>query len=69
MICCFHTFLKHPQQRLSSKVTLTHDHLPDNVRVVYSPICDNPEQTGSSEGVCNNVPVGKQVSVFPFLPF
>lgn len=56
-------------QRLSSKVTLTHDNLPDHVRVVYDPKCDDAEKAGDSEGVCDNVRVGQQVSSFLLLFF
>ncbi|TNN56328.1 Integrin beta-2 [Liparis tanakae] len=48
--------------RLSSKVTLTHDNLPDNVRVVYTPKCDHAGPSGDSEGVCDNVRVGEEIS-------
>ncbi|XP_037313457.2 integrin beta-2 [Pungitius pungitius] len=48
--------------RLSSKVTLTHDNLPDNVRVIYTPKCEHPGPTGESEGVCDNVQVGQEIS-------
>uniref|UniRef100_A0A4W5P9V8 Integrin beta n=1 Tax=Hucho hucho TaxID=62062 RepID=A0A4W5P9V8_9TELE len=48
-------------RRLSSKVTMTHDALPDNVRVTYTPLC--PEGGPSRDkGVCNNVGVGQMVS-------
>ncbi|XP_060944579.1 integrin beta-2 [Limanda limanda] len=48
--------------RLSSKVTVTHDNLPDNVRVVYTPICKNAGPAGDSKGVCDNVRVGQEIS-------
>ncbi|XP_031725825.1 integrin beta-2 [Anarrhichthys ocellatus] len=48
--------------RLSSKVTLTHDNLPDNVRVEYTPKCDHAGPPGDSEGVCDNVRVGQEIS-------
>ncbi|XP_042350248.1 integrin beta-2 [Plectropomus leopardus] len=48
--------------RLSSKVTVTHDNLPDNVRVVYTPRCDHAQPAGDSEGVCDNVRVGQEIS-------
>ncbi|KAM9802180.1 integrin beta-2 isoform X3 [Syngnathus typhle] len=48
--------------RLSSKVTLTHDALPENVRVVYTPRCDNAKQEGNNKGVCDNVHVGQKIS-------
>lgn len=48
--------------RLSSKVTLTHDNLPDNVRVVYTPKCDHAGPPGDSEGVCDHVRVGEEIS-------
>ncbi|XP_070770469.1 integrin beta-2 [Enoplosus armatus] len=48
--------------RLSSKVTVTHDNLPDNVRVVYTPKCNDAGPTGESEGVCDNVHVGQEIS-------
>ncbi|XP_053184417.1 integrin beta-2 isoform X2 [Scomber japonicus] len=47
---------------LSSKVTLTHENLPDNVRVVYTPKCEHPESAQDNKGVCNNVPAGTQIS-------
>ncbi|XP_039674080.1 integrin beta-2 isoform X2 [Perca fluviatilis] len=54
--------IKNAYNRLSSKVTITHDNLPDNVRVVYTPKCDNPIREGDSRGVCDNVQVGKEIS-------
>uniref|UniRef100_A0A3Q3QK69 Integrin beta n=1 Tax=Monopterus albus TaxID=43700 RepID=A0A3Q3QK69_MONAL len=54
--------IKDAYNRLSSKVTLTHDNLPDNVRVVYTPICDHAVPAGDSEGVCDNVRVGQEIS-------
>ncbi|XP_061923701.1 integrin beta-2 [Entelurus aequoreus] len=48
--------------RLSSKVTLTHDNLPENVRVVYTPRCKDTRQEGDNKGVCDNVLVGQQIS-------
>lgn len=48
--------------RLSSKVTMTHDNLPDNVRVVYTPKCSNAGPAGESEGVCDNVRVEQEIS-------
>ncbi|KAJ8012903.1 hypothetical protein DPEC_G00047710 [Dallia pectoralis] len=53
--------IKAAYNRLSSKVTVTHDSLPDNVRVTYTPICRNSGQTGD-KGVCDNVGVGQKVS-------
>ncbi|XP_026150582.1 integrin beta-2 [Mastacembelus armatus] len=47
--------------RLSSKVTVTHDNLPDNVRVVYTPICDHAAPAKETEGVCDNVHVGQEI--------
>ncbi|XP_072253903.1 integrin beta-2 [Leuresthes tenuis] len=54
--------IENAYSRLSSKVTVTHDNLPDNVRVQYQPRCDNPEPPSTSKGVCNNVLVGKEIS-------
>ncbi|XP_061782237.1 integrin beta-2 isoform X2 [Nerophis lumbriciformis] len=48
--------------RLSSKVTLTHDNLPENVRVVYTPRCEDARQEGDNKGVCDNVLVGQKIS-------
>ncbi|XP_071391791.1 integrin beta-2 [Centroberyx affinis] len=48
--------------RLSSKVTVTHDDLPDNVRVIYTPICQHPGPSRDTEGVCDNVGVGQEIS-------
>ncbi|KAM4558258.1 integrin beta-2 [Odontesthes bonariensis] len=54
--------IENAYSRLSSKVTVTHDNLPENVRVQYNPRCDNPEPSSSSKGVCNDVRVGKKIS-------
>uniref|UniRef100_A0A8C2X7D2 Integrin beta n=1 Tax=Cyclopterus lumpus TaxID=8103 RepID=A0A8C2X7D2_CYCLU len=54
--------IKSAYNRLSSKVTLTHDNLPANVRVVYTPKCDHAGPPGDSEGVCDNVRVGQEIS-------
>lgn len=55
----------HPSwQRLSSKVTVTHDNLPNNVRVVYTPHCEHAGPAGASEGVCDNVRTDNEVSSF-----
>nr|XP_057938901.1 integrin beta-2 [Doryrhamphus excisus] len=48
--------------RLSSKVTLTHDNLPENVRIVYTPRCEHARQEGDNKGVCDNVRVGEEIS-------
>ncbi|XP_013881571.1 integrin beta-2 isoform X2 [Austrofundulus limnaeus] len=48
--------------KLSSKVTLTHDVLPDNVKVTYKPNCANPIQEGNNKGICDKVPVGQEIS-------
>uniref|UniRef100_A0A8D3DG22 Integrin beta n=1 Tax=Scophthalmus maximus TaxID=52904 RepID=A0A8D3DG22_SCOMX len=48
--------------RLSSKVTVTHDNLPEKVKVVYTPICTNPGPARDSEGVCDNVHVGQEIA-------
>ncbi|CAI5670717.1 unnamed protein product [Oreochromis niloticus] len=45
---------------LSSKVTITHDSLPENVRVVYRPICSHGEKS-EKQGVCDQVHVGDEV--------
>ncbi|XP_071212100.1 integrin beta-2-like [Salvelinus alpinus] len=47
--------------RLSSKVTVTHDALPDNVRVTYTPLCPGGGPAGD-QGVCDNVKVRDLVS-------
>ncbi|XP_077472896.1 integrin beta-2 [Stigmatopora argus] len=46
---------------LSSKVTLTHENLPENVRVVYKPRCNDPKQEGDNKGVCDKVLVGQEI--------
>ncbi|XP_036814835.1 integrin beta-2 isoform X1 [Oncorhynchus mykiss] len=53
--------IKNAYNRLSSKVTVTHDALPDNVRVTYTPLCPEGGPSGD-KGVCNNVGVGQMVS-------
>ncbi|XP_070694706.1 integrin beta-2 [Pempheris klunzingeri] len=47
--------------RLSSKVTVTHDNLPENVRVFYTPKCKHAGPAGESEGVCDNVYTGEEI--------
>lgn len=56
-------------QRLSSKVTLTHDNLPQNIRIGYIPKCDHPGPPGEKEGVCDNVRAGQKVSCYVFIYF
>lgn len=63
---CLQSQYCNPFQKLSSKVTLTHDVLPENVRVVYEPICEKPILEGNNKGICDDVHVGQQVSVFIF---
>ena len=41
---------------------MTHDNLPENVRVVYTPKCNDAGSAGDGEGVCDNVRVGQEVS-------
>ncbi|XP_038150075.1 integrin beta-2-like isoform X2 [Cyprinodon tularosa] len=48
-------------KKLSSKVTLTHDVLPDNVQVKYLPVCDHPREEGTNKGVCDQVGEGKEI--------
>lgn len=48
-------------KKLSSKVTLTHNNLPDGVRVSYNPICSKSRQTTDSEGVCDDVRVNEKI--------
>ncbi|XP_042282583.1 integrin beta-2 [Thunnus maccoyii] len=54
--------IKSAYNRLSSKVTVTHDNVPDNVRVVYTPICTDPGPSQHSEGICDKVPENKMIS-------
>ncbi|XP_070831951.1 integrin beta-2 isoform X1 [Chaetodon trifascialis] len=54
--------IKSAYNKLSSKVTVTHDSLPDNVRVVYTPKCADARPPGDSEGICENVPAGQEIS-------
>ncbi|KAM3607771.1 uncharacterized protein V6R79_013611 [Siganus canaliculatus] len=54
--------IKTAYNRLSSKVTLTHDNLPDNVRVTYSPKCEYAGEAGRSEGICDRVKAGQEIS-------
>ncbi|KAK6292703.1 hypothetical protein J4Q44_G00372880 [Coregonus suidteri] len=53
--------IENAYNRLSSKVTVTHDALPDNVRVTYTPLCPEGGPT-RDKGVCDNVGVGQMVS-------
>uniref|UniRef100_A0A3Q0R2W5 Integrin beta n=1 Tax=Amphilophus citrinellus TaxID=61819 RepID=A0A3Q0R2W5_AMPCI len=46
---------------LSSKVTMTHDGLPENVRIAYKPICSYPGQQRENQGVCDQVHVGEEI--------
>ncbi|XP_017276567.1 integrin beta-2 [Kryptolebias marmoratus] len=54
--------IENAYNKLSSKVTLTHESLPDNVRVVYNPKCKNPVQEGENKGVCDSVTVNEEIS-------
>ncbi|XP_061647887.1 integrin beta-2 isoform X1 [Phyllopteryx taeniolatus] len=54
--------IENAYKRLSSKVTLTHDTLPENIRVVYTPRCDDARQEGDNKGVCDNVHVTQEIS-------
>ncbi|XP_068185040.1 integrin beta-2 [Antennarius striatus] len=53
--------IKSAYNKLSSKVTVTHDNLPDHVRVVYTPKCDHSGPAGDTEGVCDNVRAGQEI--------
>ncbi|KAM9347359.1 integrin beta-2 [Symphorus nematophorus] len=53
--------IKKAYDSLSSKVTLTHNNLPDDVRVVYTPRCRVPGPAGTSEGICDEVQVGEKI--------
>lgn len=46
---------------LSSKVTMTHDGLPENVRIAYKPICKHAGQQRENQGVCDQVRVGEEI--------
>nr|XP_046260095.1 integrin beta-2 [Scatophagus argus] len=54
--------IKRAYDKLSSKVTVTHDSLPDNVRVVYTPKCAHAGPPGGSEGVCDEVRTGEKIA-------
>lgn len=47
--------------KLSSKVTLTHDVLPEDIRVTYKPKCEHP-LSEESAGICDNVLVAQEIS-------
>ncbi|CAG5866009.1 unnamed protein product [Menidia menidia] len=53
--------IENAYNRLSSKVTVTHDNLPEDVRVEYTPLCKNGEPPSTSRGVCNEVLVGEEI--------
>lgn len=50
-----------PWQKLSSKITLTHDRLPENVQITYTPECQSAGPPGPDEGVCDNVKEKQEV--------
>ncbi|KAM4731952.1 integrin beta-2 isoform 1-T3 [Anableps anableps] len=54
--------IENAYNKLSSKVTVTHDMLPDNVRVEYMPRCAHPVLEGPNKGVCDQVHVGQEIS-------
>ncbi|TWW81159.1 integrin beta-2 isoform X2 [Takifugu flavidus] len=54
--------IKTAYRKLSSKITLTHDRLPDNVRITYTPECQSAGPPGPDEGVCDNVKEKQEVS-------
>ncbi|XP_007544950.1 integrin beta-2-like [Poecilia formosa] len=47
---------------LTSKVTVTHDILPDNVRVEYLALCEHRINEGPNKGVCDQVQAEKEIS-------
>ncbi|KAJ0070541.1 hypothetical protein NL108_015522, partial [Boleophthalmus pectinirostris] len=47
--------------RLSSKVTLTHGPLPENLHVTFTPKCKRPGPSGESTGVCEDVQQGIEI--------
>ncbi|XP_068602189.1 integrin beta-2 [Brachionichthys hirsutus] len=54
--------IKGAYNRLSSKVTVTHDNLPDHVRVFYTPKCEHSGPAGDVTGVCDNVRAGQEIA-------
>ncbi|XP_056146129.1 integrin beta-2 [Lampris incognitus] len=48
--------------RLSSKVTVAHDDVPDTVSVTYTPICKHGGPAGDTKGVCDKVGVGEEIA-------
>ncbi|XP_067111020.1 integrin beta-2 isoform X2 [Osmerus mordax] len=53
--------IKKAYDKLSSKVTVTHGELPENVRVTYTPICKGVVGTLGDKGACENVGVGQLI--------
>nr|QAT77243.1 integrin beta-2 [Plecoglossus altivelis] len=53
--------IKKAYDKLSSKVTVTHSELPENVRVTYTPICNGIVGTLGDKGACENVGVGQLI--------
>ncbi|XP_061578994.1 integrin beta-2 [Cololabis saira] len=54
--------IENAYNRLSSKVTLTHENLPEGVKVLYTPICDKKEPASTTRGICNDVLVKQEIS-------
>ncbi|CAF95982.1 unnamed protein product, partial [Tetraodon nigroviridis] len=54
--------IKTAYSKLSSKVTLTHDRLPKDVQILYTPDCQAAGQPGPSEGVCDNVKEKQEIA-------
>lgn len=50
-------------QKLSSNIIVTHDSLPEDIKVTYTSDCDGG-RTPSEKGTCNDVSIGKMVQPF-----
>ncbi|XP_066542496.1 integrin beta-2 [Hoplias malabaricus] len=47
-------------KKLSSKIIVTHDNLPEHISVSYTSSC-NKDDKPSDQGICNNVGIGEEV--------